>query len=392
MIVSIKKADIKIEKDVPMKKHTSFKVGGVADYFAKPSTISELIQLIDSIKKNEIPNINKMICKNGIVSENQIPCTIIGGGTNLLVKDNGIRGFVISLGYMKNEIQIYKNSHNDRGNITISKLIEFDQKTDEINCEKIKNGEQVKVSASAGTNLSTLCKKTIKLGLEDLSFAAGIPGTVGGAVMMNAGTGLGTISDYLTSIDILDRDNNIKTIDKSDLIFSHRTLEFKNLDLPDSIDSKLSYKDALPLKPIILRASFLLTRGSREKVELSWRRLIEKRKASQPHGFPSAGCFFKNPEINNLEEKALKQLTVLSGKPKISTNQTTISAGQLIDMAGFKKKRIGDAMVSDKHANFILNLGNAAASEIIILKDIVKEGVFKQFGIMLSEEVIIQGE
>ncbi|MBF0229965.1 MAG: UDP-N-acetylmuramate dehydrogenase [Desulfamplus sp.] len=318
------KADIKIEKNVPMRKHTSFKVGGVADYFAKPSSLEEFMLLIKKFGGEKLTHgtLSNLDEKKSLY-ENRMPFTIIGGGTNLLVRDNGIRGLVISLGYMKNEIQI----------------------------EDI-NSKQVKVSASAGTNLSTLCRKTIKLGLEDLSFAAGIPGTVGGAVMMNAGTGLGTISDYLTSIDILDRDNNIKTLDKSELIFSHRKLEFKNF----------------PIKPIILRASFLLTKGSREKVENSWRTLIEKRRASQPHGFPSAGCFFKNPDIGDL------------------------SAGQLIDMSGLKKKRVGDAMVSDKHANFILNLGNATASEIITLKDIVKESVFQKFGIMLSEEVIIQGE
>ncbi|MBF0377394.1 MAG: FAD-binding protein [Desulfamplus sp.] len=420
------KADIKIEKNVPMKRHTSFKVGGVADYFAKPSSLEEFMLLIKNFGEAKFSHgtLSNLDGKNGL-NENRMPCTIIGGGTNLLVRDNGIRGLVISLGYMKNEIQIVKDFHNVRENMTISKLIEFDQKADEISCEEIKYGEQVKVSASAGTNLSTLCRKTIKLGLEDLSFAAGIPGTVGGAVMMNAGTGLGTISNYLTSIDILDRDNNIKTLDKSELIFSHRKLEFKNLDLSDSMDSigsnysnfysnlsckfsNFSHKDNFPIKPIILRASFLLTKGSREKVEHSWRTLIEKRRASQPHGFPSAGCFFKNPINNNLCSVDIEQTplnphtmlslsrlsseTKLSSKTQISTNQTTISAGQLIDMAGLKKRRVGDAMVSDKHANFILNLGNATASEIITLKDIVKESVFEKFGIMLSEEVIIQGE
>lgn len=338
---------IKIKKDVLMKHHTSFKVGGPADYFARPYSVRDLVQLIGVI--GNISHRRDI----GSADENRTPCTIIGGGTNILVKDRGIRGLVISLSYMKNEIDI----------------------------EEI-GSEQVKVSVSAGTSLSVFCRKTIKLGLEDLSFAAGIPGTVGGAVMMNAGTGVGTISERLVSIDILDRDNSIRTIDKSQLIFSYRKLEF-----PKSSDSFF-----LPLKPIILRASFLLTRGSREKVEQSWRALIEKRKASQPYGFPSAGCFFKNPGTGNSKANSTYKLMKPADQIIKSDDQSIISAGQLIDMAGLKKKRVGDAMVSDKHANFILNLGNATANEILILKNIVKETVFEKFGVHLSEEVIIQGE
>ncbi|MBF0111640.1 MAG: UDP-N-acetylmuramate dehydrogenase [Desulfamplus sp.] len=308
---------IKFKKDVPMKRYTSFKVGGPADYFVQPTTLSELIAIISSMRLNNIP------------------FTIIGGGTNLLVKDNGIRGVVVSLIRMKNEISIEPYVLEERFMV---------------------------VSASAGVALAALCRKTIKLGLEDLSFAAGIPGTLGGAIIMNAGTGAGTISDLLISIDILDRDNNIKNLDRSQLIFSHRTLKF----LPPF---------DLPFKPTILRASFLLSKGSKERVQKSWASLIDKRRATQPHGFASAGCFFKNPDIQNLE-----------------SNSQILSAGQLIDMAGLKKKRVGDAMVSDKHANFILNLGSATASQILDLKNLVKDTVFQKFGVHLVEEVIIQGE
>ncbi|MBF0204982.1 MAG: UDP-N-acetylmuramate dehydrogenase [Desulfamplus sp.] len=303
---------MKIEQNVSMKKYTSFRVGGPADYFARPASTSELTWLLGNAKKNGMP------------------ATIMGSGTNILVKDNGIRGLVISLTRMKNEIEI--------------------QNLD---------AEQTLVSVSAGTILAALCRKTIRHGLEDLSFAAGIPGTVGGAVMMNAGTGFGTISDRLISVDILDQDNNLRTLDRSKLLFSHRKLEFL---LPSSIDG--GKKDG---KPVIVRASFLLKRGSREKVAQSWISLMNKRRISQPHGIPSAGCFFKNPDF---------------GK----------SAGQLIDMAGLKKKRVGDAMISDKHANFILNLGNATALEILTLRNVVKETVFEKFAVDLSEEVIIQGE
>lgn len=344
---------IKVEKNVPMKHYTSFRIGGPADYFARPSSVRELILLIRSAQK----------CG--------MPCIIMGSGTNILVRDKGIRGLVVSLVRMRGEIEM----------------------------QDLNNGHTV-VSVSSGTVLAALCHKTIKHGLEDLSFAAGIPGTVGGAVMMNAGTGSGTISDRLISIDVLDQDNNLNTIDRSALVFSHRKLEFltknqidshckvsvKNESCLHGIAKKTLFKSSeingdkstslaladrennkKEVKPVIVRASFLLKKGNREKVQRSWNTLIDKRKLTQPHGIPSAGCFFKNPG-------------------------TERSAGQLIDMAGLKRKRIGDAMVSDKHANFILNLGNATAQEVVTLKNIVKETVFEKFSINLSEEVIIHGE
>lgn len=343
--------DIKIEKDVPMKRYTSFKVGGAADYFARPANISELISLIKSVNSLKSEDAGRV---------DTIPCTIMGGGTNILVKDHGIRGLVISLCRMRDDLKITNLNHEHTG---IAEHIFYSNKG--LVSERFILSEHAIVSVSAGTHLATLCRKTIKLGLEDLSFAAGIPGTVGGAVMMNAGTGLGTISDRLISIDILDPDNNIRTLDRSQLLFSHRKLEFIQPFSP-------------MFRPIILRASFLLTKGSRDKVEKSWRELIDKRRASQPHGFPSAGCFFKNPDIV-IQNSSL-------------ASERVISAGKLIDMAGLKRRRVGDAMVSDRHANFILNLGNATASDILTLRTIVKDTVFEKFGVHLSEEVIIQGE
>ncbi|MBF0301599.1 MAG: UDP-N-acetylmuramate dehydrogenase [Desulfamplus sp.] len=349
--LSIFPSGIKIEKNVPMKNHTSFRVGGPADYFVRPASVTEFMQIIKSIEIIRAKNLSNIY---------GFPCTIMGGGTNILVKDQGIRGLVISLTRMKEDVKITNLNHEHTG---IAEHFLYSQQG--FSSKQFILSEHAIVSVSAGTSLTALCLKTIKLGLEDLSFAAGIPGTVGGAVMMNAGTGLGTISDRLISIDILDQDNNISTLDRSQLLFSHRKLEFVPPFTP-------------LFRPIILRASFLLTKGSREKVERSWKNLIQKRRASQPHGFPSAGCFFKNPDIVNSTENLI--------------NQPIIPAGKLIDMAGLKRKRVGDAMVSDRHANFILNLGNATASEILTLRNIVKETVFKKFGVHLSEEVIIQGE
>ncbi len=296
-----------IRENVMLKPYTSFKVGGPADYFAQPASVNELQTMVK------------------IAGDKGLPCTIMGSGTNILIKDRGIRGLVISLVKMEKELEfIPQNDH------------------------------ETMVTTSAGTILALMCKKTMAHGLEDLSFAAGIPGTVGGAVIMNAGTGTGTISDHLHSIEIMDNDGTIRRVEKSELLFSHRKLEFISL-YPESFS------------PVILKASFLLKKGSRDKILASWDTLMKSRKNSQPHGLPCAGCFFKNPP---------------TGK----------SAGELIDRAGLKKKRVGDAMVSALHANFIVNMGNATAHDILTLHNIIKESVKEQFGINLSAEVIVKGE
>ncbi|MBF0199725.1 MAG: UDP-N-acetylmuramate dehydrogenase [Desulfamplus sp.] len=336
-------AKLNVRMDVPLKPYTSFKVGGPADYFVQPGDMRALGQVVE------------------IARSNGIPCTIMGGGTNILVRDRGIRGVVISLAGFKNEIsiQLQSNDHkNNNGN----------------------ENSQYMVTASAGTILARLCRKTMSEGLGDLSFAAGIPGTVGGAIAMNAGTGTGTISSHLQSIEVLDGDGTIKTVAKDQLYFSHRHLEFsasslgsREMQQNDRVKKNgvLKEKNAKAIStaklPIILKGSFLLQKTDRQKIMESWQAIMEKRKLSQPHGLPCAGCFFKNPA---------------GGKP----------AGELIDMAGLKKRRVGDAMVSDIHANFIVNLGNASAGDILALMDIITARVEKDFGIILASEVTIKGE
>lgn len=330
-----------IRENVPLKPYTSFKIGGPADYFAQPVCSDQLKQIIE------------------IAGKNGIPCTIMGSGTNILVKDRGIRGLVLSLVKMEGEVRISSLNKNE-----------------------------FLVKAPAGTILASLCKKTMGHGLEDLSFAAGIPGTVGGAVMMNAGTGTGTISDHLCSIDILNYNGTIHTLNRDQLTFLHRKLEFpsqavkghdsgqaagkaertiKKISSPCSGSSVKPEISKRSFTPVILTASFVLKKGSRDKVTASWKLLMDKRRVSQPHGLASAGCFFKNPA---------------NGK----------SAGELIDKAGLKNRRIGDAMVSEVHANFIVNLGNATAHDILALHDIVKSTVKREFNITLSAEVVIKGE
>ncbi len=301
-----------LKRDEPMKDHTSFKVGGNADLFASASSVESVRQLVLRAQ------------------EYKIPVMVIGSGTNILVRDNGIRGLVICFSGVKNEIKVYR-----------------------------KDGEKIIVAVSAGTLLSSLGRFAFKEGLEGLNFTAGIPGTVGGAVMMNSSAsytlGQGRISDVLSSVELLLSMGKKKIIGKSDIVFASSGLLLQ------------TYNGENDYKPIIIRACFELKKGDGKRLSEEWNELLKKRNAGQPVSLPSAGCFFKNPGPG-------------------------ISAGELIDMAGLKGERCGNAMVSEIHANFIVNLGEARAKDILRLKTRVEKKVFDLFSIRLETEVKIEGE
>ncbi len=300
-----------LKRNEPMKNHTSFKVGGNADLFAEPCSVGLLRQLIE-------------------YAENYgIPITFIGSGTNILVKDKGIRGLVICLEGLKDTIKIAGFEGNDR--------------------------DCVIVRASAGVLLSRLGRFAVENGLQGLNFTAGIPGTIGGAVMMNSSSAYGRISDVISSVKFMMPDGQIEIMEKEDIEFSRGGLSFSN------------NKTGAGSKPLIIEAFFRLKRGDKNTLTAEWENILKARKKTQPVSLPSAGCFFKNPE---------------QGKP----------AGKLIDMANFKGERQGNAMVSETHANFIVNLGDAKAEDILILKKRIEERVFELFSIHLEPEVRIEGE
>ncbi|WP_170923637.1 UDP-N-acetylmuramate dehydrogenase [Desulfocicer vacuolatum] len=296
-----------IKQKEPMKKHTSFKVGGPADLFARPHSIETLEKLLKMAKFHDLP------------------LTVMGSGTNLLVRDRGIRGLVISMDKLKYPIIITPLQQ-----------------------------EIYRIQVSAGTILAGLYRETMAQGIGGLGFAAGIPGSVGGAVMMNAGTGEGTMADVVASIDIMDTQKGVITLPRSDLRFSHRCLSF-NENVPRQ------------QRPILVGATLIMARQDKKEIKAQWQTLLEKRKKCQPVQGAGAGCFFKNPP---------------RGK----------SAGELIDRAGLKGFKVGNAMVSSKHANFILNMGQATAEDIIKLKHLIEKKVNTQFGIRLENEVKIEGE
>jgi UDP-N-acetylmuramate dehydrogenase len=293
----------RVRFDEPMSVHTTFRVGGPADVFVTVTDENELIDLFKRLK------------------EYSLAFYILGGGTNLLVKDNGIRGVVI---------------HMARG---LAKISQYGAS---------------KISAMAGANLSALCRFAIHHGLSGLNFAMGIPGTVGGAIRMNAGAWQGEIGDVLENIRVLCPDGRIETMDKTGLTFSYRSLSFDE----DNNTDLSSY--------VILEGRFLLSQQRSETLQAEADELLKTRKKSQPIALASAGCFFKNPE--NYE-----------------------SAGKLIDIAGGKGLRSGDAVVSEKHANFIVNQGRASAEDILRLMHMVQELVLKKFNILLEPEVKIVG-
>ena len=284
----------------PMKNHTSIQVGGPADLFAMPKTKDELVNLIKTAQKENIA------------------LTIIGDGTNLLVKDKGIRGLVISTSKFKNTIEL----------------------------KKIDSASSI-LTCSSGTKLSSLCNFAIKNSLKGLEFAAGIPGTVGGAVAMNAGTPTGSMSEIVKSIELISNNGKINTLKKDDLNFSYRKLN--------------------DINGTIINVLFLLKAGDSADIQNIFNQNLNNKKQTQPLSLKSAGCIFKNPE---------------NGDP----------AGKLIDIAGLKGQKVGDAVISDKHANFICNLGNARCEDILKLKQLIEKKIAKLFSVELQTEIIITGE
>ncbi len=290
----------------PMSAHTSFRTGGPADIFCLPASVEEAVAVVQKTRSANLPLL------------------ITGGGTNLLVRDNGIRGVVLSLKGIRQKIRMTPAGE-----------------------------EEALLTVCAGTRTPVLCAFAIKHALNGMNFALGIPGTVGGAVMMNAGTRFGAMDAVVDKITLLGGDGEKRTLAGSALTFSYRKLV-----LPEEAFGEFD--------PLILEVSFRLAKGERKEIIDDSKRIIAFRKKSQPTPFPSAGCFFKNPP---------------AGEP----------AGKLIDLAGLKGLTKGDAAVSRRHANFIVNRGAASADDILELMETIRARVFADFNVELSPEVRIVG-
>ncbi len=275
----------------PLARHTSLRIGGPADYFVIPASLEDILETLD------------------FAGEHGLPWIVLGNGTNVLFPDEGYRGVVLKLGPSLGRIEL----HEDR------------------------------VRAQAGASLAALISRVRSLGLRDLDFLVGIPGSVGGALVMNAGIPEGAVSDVVTRVGALTFDKKLITLTPEECRFGYRSSRFQEERL------------------IVIEGEFALGRGK------SWdgEELLRRRKERQPLGVPSPGCVFRNP---------------------VGVKAT---AGQLIERAGLKGYRVGGASISVKHANFIVNEGGATSRDVLQLIDIARSVVLKYWGVELQLELAV---
>ncbi len=278
----------------PMKKHTTFQIGGSADLYICPD--------FEQLKEALV-----------LAAREEVPVTVIGNGSNLLVDDNGIRGLVIEIGRGMDEVRIEGN----------------------------------RMRAGAGALLSKAANDAAAAGLSGLEFAAGIPGTVGGALVMNAGAYGGEMKDIVVQAEGLTADGKLRTLAGEELDLSYR-------------------HSCIPEKGyIVASAEFQLTEKDPAVIRETMAGLRRKRAQKQPLEYPSAGSTFKRPE--------------------------GYFAGKLIMDAGLAGRRVGDAQVSPKHCGFVVNLGNASAADVKNLIAEVERSVYEKFGVKLEPEIKMIG-
>ena len=279
-----------------MSRHTTFKVGGPADCLVSPSDEKQLGGIIRYLNKVEIPYF------------------VVGNGSNLLVSDAGYRGVIIKIG-------------DDMAQVTV-------------------DGDRIHVGS--GASLARVARAALDAGLTGLEFAAGIPGTVGGALIMNAGAYDGEMKMVVEEVTVIDVEGNVLALDNSTMEFGYRTSALKNQ------------------KFVATGCTFLLKKGNPEEIKAKMDDFAQRRREKQPLEFPSAGSTFKRPEGH--------------------------FAGKLIQDAGLAGFSVGGAQVSEKHCGFVINKGDATAKDIKVLIGFVQDKVKDTFGVDLEPEVIMLGE
>jgi UDP-N-acetylmuramate dehydrogenase len=285
--------------DAPLAPRTWWQVGGPADVFVKAGSVQEVQQIVEACARTNTP------------------LFILGNGTNLLVSDRGIRGVVVQLA------------------------------RDLTGAEALSDGPAPVVEVGAGTKLVVLVKKAMRHGWTGLEVFAGIPGSMGGAVRMNAGARLGETCDVLSEVDVVLADGSLRTLSAEQLELGYRT-------------------SVLPPGAIVVRARLRTTGGDPEEMRHHVEAHLEHRAATQPLDLPSCGSTFRNPPGDH--------------------------AGRLIEAAGLKGYRIGGVEVSTKHANFLVNVGSARADDVHRLIEHIRAEVERQFGVLLHPEVHRVGE
>jgi UDP-N-acetylmuramate dehydrogenase len=284
----------RVRRAEPLARHTSFRIGGPADVLVEPGSANELAQIVRA------------------AAESRQPLTVLGAGSNLLVGDGGIRGVVVKLGAGFRRV-----AWNDGG-----------------------------VTAGAAVHVGKLARAAVERGLSGLEFAEGIPGTVGGALFMNAGAYGGEMGSAVAAVEGVTADGVLATIAGDALAFRYR-----RSGVPDGF--------------LVTAVTFRLTPGAPEAIARRLAELREHRIASQPQGTANAGSIFKNPPGH--------------------------TAGRLIEAAGLKGRRIGRARISERHANFIVNDGGARASDVQALMAEAQRAVWERNGVWLEPEIKLVG-
>ena len=280
----------------PMAKHTSFRIGGPADLLAQPADEAELAALLQ------------------VASEHAVPVTLIGNGSNLLVRDKGIRGLVIKLGNLFSGVEVCGNT----------------------------------LTFGCGVSLAMASKKAASLSLSGLEFAVGIPGTIGGAVYMNAGAYDGEMAKVVIKVRVRDEQGKTSELAASELDFAYRHTALQNSGR------------------IVTSVTVSLVPGDADAIAAKMADFSQRRISKQPLELPSAGSMFKRPP--------------------------GYFAGTLIDQTGLKGYTVGGAQVSTKHAGFVVNIGGATASDVLQLISDVQSKVFAAHGVHLEPEVLVLGE
>jgi len=300
---NLKLTSSKIYFDEPMSKHTTFKIGGPAEVFIKVGKTEELKQIID------------------FTNTNKIPLTIMGNGSNVLVLDSGIKGITAKI-----EIQTFWNTPQKPGQI----------------------GENIEITVGAGEKNIEIAQKLLKLELTGFEEIAGIPGTIGGAIRMNAGAHGKEIKDLVKSVLVMDYNGNIKEMNNEEMQFEYR----------NSILSKE--------KIIVLEATLVFQKGNKEEIQNKMKEYQNWRREKQPLEYPNAGSTFKRGD--------------------------GFITAQLIDECGLKGYNVGGAEISTKHAGFVVNKGGATAADVIALTNYIKNEVYNRFNKKIELEIEILGD
>ena len=339
--MGIKKFLPTVQENISLAEHTTFKIGGPARYFLVSKSEEDLIKAIKTAKKLKLPFFNSRLNIQTLTNQGSTERSdsgakqvlILGGGSNVLFSDKGYDGLVIKC-QMSN-----------------------------VKCQK------GKIYVEAGTKLGDVLKLTVKNSLTGLEWAIGIPGTIGGAVYGNSGAFGQSIGKMTYSVRALNRKNlKVENILKKDCKFSNKNSIFKQ-------------KNNLIILSVVLK----LRKGNKIKIQKKIKEFSDYRKKSQPSDFFSAGCAFQNYEGKISNKKLLEYFPQLEK----FNRQKLIPASYLIDKCGLKGRKSGKAEISEKNANFILNLGGAKAVDVIRLIRTAKQKVKNKFGITLKEEVKI---